>query len=80
MTKAPPADGDVWASDAFRITALSSDCAHAFVTHGGDGKISVIDTKSATVARVLDVPTPRVHGGYLVSMRSGAALVDTIGR
>ena len=80
MSKAPGPDGDVWDSDAFRITALSSDCAHAFVTHGGDGKISVIDTKSATVTRVLDVPTPLAHGGYLVSMRAGAALIDTIGR
>jgi hypothetical protein len=80
MSQAPGVDGDVWSSEAFRITALSSDCAHAFVTHGGDGKISIIDTASARVERILETPTRLAHGGYLISMRRGQALVDTIGR
>lgn len=80
LSLAPAAGEDVWASDAFRITALSSDCKYGFVTHGGNGKVSVVDTASSRVVRLLELPTPLVAGGYLVSMRSGQPLVDTIGR
>jgi DNA-binding beta-propeller fold protein YncE len=80
MSLAPEAGGDVWGSEAFRITALSSDCKYAFVTHGGDAKISVIDTAAAEVVRTLELPTRLAYGGYMVSMRNGQRIVDTIGR
>jgi hypothetical protein len=80
MTGAPDATGDVWASDAFRITAMSPDCAYTFVTHGGDGVVSVVDTRAGKVVRKLEVGTPLKGGGYLLPVKVGAPLVDTIGR
>ncbi|HEX5661355.1 MAG TPA: hypothetical protein VFX59_29400 [Polyangiales bacterium] len=80
LSKAPAADGDVWASEAFRITALSSDCRHAYVTHGGDGKVSVIDTAQQRVVRTITTPTALAYGGYLVSVQTDQPLFDTIGR
>jgi hypothetical protein len=80
LSKAPAADGDVWSSEAFRITTLSSDCARAYVTHGGDGKVSVIDTTQQRVVDTLTTPTSLAYGGYLVSVRVGQPVFDTIGR
>lgn len=79
-SQAPDADGDIWSSEAFRITALSSDCRHAFVTHGGDGKTSVINTAAGEVKRVIMLPTKLSYGGYLISIRARQELLDTIGR
>ncbi|HYO94118.1 MAG TPA: hypothetical protein VER33_06380 [Polyangiaceae bacterium] len=56
------------------ITALSTDRRYAFVTHGGDGRISAIDTAAREVSVRLDC------GGYLVSVQSGVNPVDTITR
>jgi DNA-binding beta-propeller fold protein YncE len=80
LTKAPGPDGDVWSSDAFRIAGMTPDGAFGFVTHGGDGRISVIDTGKKEVVRTIEVATKLDGGGYVVGVTRGAPLVDTIGR
>ncbi|MFT4166166.1 MAG: hypothetical protein QM650_13085 [Microlunatus sp.] len=52
----------------------------AYVTNGGDGKISVIDTASRRVVKVIDTPTPLNGGGYLVVVKPGAPVHDLISR
>ena len=80
MSQTPEPDADVWSSVAFRSTAMSTDCRYAFVTHGGDGRVSVVDTTAQKVVHTLEVPTSLDYGGYLVSVQSGVAQVDTIAR
>jgi len=52
----------------------------AFVTHGGDGKVSMIDTRTMKVEKQLTLPTPLNYGGYLLGVEAGATLNDTVGR
>jgi hypothetical protein len=58
-------------------SAITPDGKWAFVSHGGDGKVSVIDTASKTVARVLQTPTSLAGGGYLFALQRGVAPTDT---
>lgn len=59
---------------------LDPDGRRAYVTNGGDGKITVIDTASRRVIKVIDTPTPLGGGGYLVVVKPGAPLHDLISR
>ncbi|HEY8945775.1 MAG TPA: hypothetical protein VIM73_16005 [Polyangiaceae bacterium] len=73
-------DADPWSSVAFRIAGMVPSGRYGFVTHGGDGKISVIDTASMEVTAQIELPTPLDYGGYLVGIEAGAVVRDTIGR
>ncbi len=81
---APLSNGPVVGQSASGKQALASaitpDGKWAFVSHGGDGKISVIDTTTRTVARVLDTPTTLANGGYLFAVQPGVEPVDTCAR
>ncbi|HEX5661357.1 MAG TPA: hypothetical protein VFX59_29410 [Polyangiales bacterium] len=61
-------------------SAITPDGKWAFVSHGGDGKISVIETASRTVARVIETPTTLANGGYLFAVQPGVEPVDTCAR
>ena len=41
-----------------RLPALTPDGQWGFVTHGGDGLVSVINTAQANIIQQLEVPTP----------------------
>jgi hypothetical protein len=63
-----------------RIAAITPDGRWGFISHGGDGVMSIIDTKEQRVVGKLEVPTPLEGGGYLVAVQKGMKLGDTIGR
>lgn len=76
----PPVPGQAPAGRGSRSGAITPDGRWAFVSHGGDGRVSVIDTNARRTVRVLTVPTSLHGGGYMVAWQPGARLVDTIGR
>jgi hypothetical protein len=81
MSKTPTGeDASPWESEAFRLTGILPSGDYAFVTHGGDGEISVIDTSSMTIVGTIETPTPLDFGGYLLGMEEGAHASDTLGR
>jgi YVTN family beta-propeller protein len=59
--------------------AVTPDGRYAFATHGGDGKISVIDTATLSVTQVV-VPTALSGGGYIIAVQPDARVVDLIAR
>ncbi|MDO9445931.1 MAG: hypothetical protein Q7K37_11500, partial [Dehalococcoidia bacterium] len=63
-----------------RAGTITPDGRWALVSHGGDGRISIIDTATKTVTGVIETPTPLGGGGYLASWTPGAPLTDTLGR
>lgn len=81
MSKTPTGeDASPWESEAFRLTGILPSGAYAFVTHGGDGKISVIDTSRMSIVGTITTPSPLDFGGYLLGMEQGARTSDTLGR
>jgi hypothetical protein len=81
LTRAPePGESPFGAGQESRRATISPDGRWGFISHGGDGRISVIDTSDRRVARTLTVPTPLEKGGYLVAVQPGMPLADTIGR
>jgi hypothetical protein len=80
MSKAPGADGSPWESSAFRIAGMAPNGRWGFVSHGGDGLISVIDLEMKTVVSKLTTPTKLNGGGYLIAIEPGIKNADTIGR
>jgi hypothetical protein len=76
----PPLPGDDPFAAESRRVAITPDGRWGFISHGGDGVISVIDTQSKQVVRKLEVPTPLTAGGYLVAVQPEMKLGDTIGR
>ncbi len=62
------------------FTALDPAGRTAFVTNGGDGRISVVDTATRRLTRTLSVPTPLTGGGYLTVVHPGAPLHDLVAR
>lgn len=80
LEASPPVAGESPAGRGSRSGAITPDGRWAFVSHGGDGRVSVIDTSVRRIVRVLTVPTPLRGGGYMVAWQPGIRLVDTVGR
>jgi hypothetical protein len=81
MTQTPTGeDADPWSSVAFRLAGMVPSGRWGFVSHGGDGKVSVIDTEQMKVVSQLELPTDLNYGGYLLGVEAGTTLRDTIGR
>jgi hypothetical protein len=79
LTNGPVAGQPVTGREA-RSVGMTPDGQWAFVSHGGDGRISVIETAGKRVARTLELPTPMKGGGYLAAVQLGARLVDPSAR
>jgi len=62
------------------LTTITPDGTLGFVVHGGDGRISVIDTASGTVSGRIDTPTPLTGAGYAIAVQPGVAPVDLFAR
>jgi len=60
-----------------RVSAITPDGHWAFVSHGGEGKVSVIDTKTRAVVNTIKTPTALKGGGYLIAVQAGNKPVDT---
>jgi hypothetical protein len=76
----PPVPGSDPAGGESRFAAITPDGRWGFVSHGGDGLVSVIDTQEEKVVKKLQIPTSLNGGGYLAAVQPGAQLVDTAGR
>jgi DNA-binding beta-propeller fold protein YncE len=70
----------IWEAGELRIAAMTPDGSLGFVTHGGDGVISVIDTEAGEIVDTIEVPTPLAGGGYLVVAGTSNELSDNIGK
>lgn len=79
LTEGPKAGESPWDAEG-RIAAISPDGATGFVSHGGDGLISVIDTEVGEVVEKLEVPTPLEGGGYMIAVGDKMPFADTVGR
>jgi len=75
-----PVAGEAPAGKEARSVGITPDGAWAFVSHGGDGRISVIETATKRVSRTLELPTPLKGGGYLTAVQIGSRLVDPSAR
>lgn len=62
-----------------RAVGITPDGDYAFASHGGDGKISMVDTDDFSV-EVFTVPSPLTGGGYVVGYQSGVRSVDLMTR
>ena len=74
-----PVDGQPTTGRERRFVGVTPDGRYAFATHGGDGKISVIDTVSLEVMEMA-VPTTLQGGGYMTAYQPGAPITDIIAR
>jgi YVTN family beta-propeller protein len=74
-----PVGGQPTAGREARFVAVTPDGRYAFTTHGGDGKISVVDTATLSVTQ-LAVPTALSGGGYIVAVQPGTELFDLFAR
>jgi YVTN family beta-propeller protein len=74
-----PIAGQPTAGREARFVGVTPDGRYAFATHGGDGKISVIDTATLSVTQI-GVPTALTGGGYITAVQPGARVVDLITR
>jgi hypothetical protein len=63
-----------------RSAAITTAGDRGFVSHGGDGLISVVDPSRASVRETVTVPTTLAGGGYLVVVERGRNLVDVMAR
>ena len=79
LTNGPVAGQSVTGKEA-RSVAIAPDGAWAFVSHGGDGRISAIDTATRSVVRTIELPTPMKGGGYMVAVQVGSPVIDPFAR
>jgi hypothetical protein len=75
-----PTAGQSAAGKEARASAVTPDGRWGFVSHGGEGKISVIDTNAKAIAGMITTPSPLSGGGYLFAVQPGTAPVDTCTR
>lgn len=75
-----PVGGQAVTGKEARSVAITPDGAWAFVSQGGDGRISVIDTATKSVTRSLELPTSMKGGGYMVAVQIGSPVVDLFAR
>lgn len=63
-----------------RTVAVTRRGDLAYASAGGDGKVSVADTRTRRIVRTLTTPSSLTGGGYLLTYTPGAKQVDLIGR
>jgi len=75
----PPVAGTSTSGTHSRAAAMTPDGTWGFVTHGGDGIVSVIETATGTVTTI-ETPSTLDGSGYLAAWEPGGRLVDLIAR
>lgn len=77
-----PVAGQSATGTAVRFAAATDDGTSVFVTRGGEGTITQVDTAGATpsVTRTISLPTDLSDGGYLTTVDSTATPYDLSGR
>ena len=77
-----PVVGQPAGKASVRFTAATDDGSSAFVTRGGEGQITQIDTSTANpvVLRTITVPSDLSDGGYLTTVDSEVKPYDLSGR
>ncbi|MBA2520313.1 MAG: hypothetical protein H0V24_11660, partial [Chloroflexia bacterium] len=76
----PPVAGAAPWEHESRATAVTPDGALGFISHGGDGLISVIDTEAGEVVAQIEAPTDLTGGGAMIALQDGTPATDTIAR
>lgn len=79
LSQGPAPDASPWEAES-RIMAITPDGATGFVSHGGDGLISVIDTEAKAVSGQIEAPTPLSGGGAMIAIQGAMPLTDTVAR
>jgi hypothetical protein len=72
-----PVAGETAIGREARGAAMTPDGRWAFVSHGGDARISVIDPQAKAVVSSIRLPTALSGGGYLLAVQKDARVVDT---
>jgi hypothetical protein len=75
--QAGPVAGQPTMGKEARGSAITPDGKWGFVSHGGDGLISVIDTAQRKLAGSIHAPTPLRGGGFLFAVQRGVRSADT---
>ncbi|HLL69239.1 MAG TPA: hypothetical protein VK453_26525 [Micromonosporaceae bacterium] len=75
-----PVEGRPAAGAESRATAIAPDGRIAFVTSGGEGRVTAIDTRTRSVAGTTGVPTSLTGGGHLTVVQLGASVTDLVAR
>ncbi len=75
-----PVAGQPTAGKESRAGTITPDGRWAFVSQGGDGTVTAIDTTTGHVAATLSVPSRLSGGGYLVAVQPGTPTFDTHAR
>ena len=78
-TAGPVAGGSIVGTQPHFVT-LDPDGRRAYVSNGGDGEVTVVDTERRRVVGTIRTPTPLNDGGYLVVVKPGAPVHDLIPR
>ena len=60
--------------------AIAPRSDRVFVSNGGDGEISVVDTSKRRLIDTIDTPTELAGGGYLTVVQPGRKVVDLVAR
>lgn len=79
LANGPTADASPWESES-RIAAITPDGATGFISRGGEGQITVIDTAERVVSGTIEVPSALSGGGYMTVVTPDMPFVDTVGR
>lgn len=75
-----PVAGSPTAGTQGHFVTLTANGNMAFVSNGGDGRITVIDTGKRRVSGTISTPTALTGAGYLTVVRAGTPLYDLIAR
>ena len=75
-----PTPGNPIAGTQGRFVTASLGGNRVYVSNGGDGSITVIDTASRRAVRTILTPTALPAGGYLTTVRAGTPVTDLIAR
>lgn len=77
-------DGPVAGSPArdteSRFSAINPSGGTVYVSNGGDGTISVVDSQTRRIAATITTPSPLTGGGYLTVIARGTAVTDLFAR
>ena len=76
LTNGPVAGQPTTGKEA-HASAITPDGKWAFVSHGGEGKVSVIDTAQKRVVGTIRTPTTLAGGGYLFALQPGSAPLES---